>query len=211
MHQPKSHEMLTLPTQNDPKPQRVPRSKPANSQDTRTTVRPADPLLKPAYSINEWLTTEAYPKELRLERFQRHLLFVKPNVLLVLDDIQLQHPREMELRFHPEPGERQQGESLLFRGQSAILQLTPLTTEDVEVAAGDVSIEDRHGGKDASMFTIRLRRNGSEWRNAVALTWAEIDQQPPEVSLDARDTQWIFQCGPQAVSFDWTTKRALAE
>lgn len=154
---------------------------------------------------------DAYPDELGLERFERHLLFIKPNVLLVLDDIQLQQSREMELRFHPEQRGEQVGRAFLSRGKSAVLRLTPLTTEGVQVAADDVPIVDRHGGNDTAMFTIRLKRESTTWRSAVALAWAESGQQPLDVTLDAQGTRWVFQCGPQTVSFDWATKKPSAD
>ena len=43
--------------------------------------------------------TAAYPADLGLERLQRHLLFLKPeDVLIVADDVQLKEPKELELR-----------------------------------------------------------------------------------------------------------------
>jgi hypothetical protein len=149
---------------------------------------------------------EAYPAELGLERFERHLLFVKPNVLLVLDDIRLKEPRELELRFHPEQQSCQQSDRVcLFTGKSAVLRLEPLTPEGVKVDAAVVPIEDRKGGKAASMFTVRLARTAAAWRNAVALSWSPTEQQPAEVTLDPQGEKWMFRCGPRTVSFDWST------
>ena len=151
---------------------------------------------------------EAYPAELGLERFERHLLFIKPDVLLVLDDIQLQKPREMELRFHPEQNGDQRENSYLFTGKSAVLRLTPLTTDAVQVEAGDVPIVDRHGESGVTMFTVQLKHTATTWRNAVALTWTKTGKRPLDVTLDTRGSQWTFQCGLKAITFDWTTKQA---
>lgn len=151
---------------------------------------------------------QAYPADLGIERFERHLLFVKPDILLVIDDIRLKEPREMELRFHPEQQRCERtGKAFSFQGKTASLRLEPLAPDGARIEAADVAIVDRHGGKDTSMFTVRLTRDGAEWRNAVALSWADRESQPAEVQLDARGEQWIFLCGTRTVSFDWQTRR----
>ena len=153
---------------------------------------------------------EAYPDNLGIDQYERHLIFVKPDVLLVLDEIRLKEPRAMELRFHPEQQSAEQaGGAFLLKGKSSLLRLAPLTTDGVETDAGEISIVDRHGGKDVSMFTIRLAQNAAYWRNAVAISWSAAADQPAEVELVAQGDRWTFRCGPRQVLFDWTTRRVL--
>ena len=152
---------------------------------------------------------EAYPSDLGLVSFQRHLLFIKPDVLLVLDDIRLKKPREMELRFHPEQQEgTQQAGAFLFHGKSAVLRIAPLTDDGVQTEADKMAIVDRHGEKNVSMFTVRLAKKTDHWRNAVALSWSDRDEDPPEVELHPDGERWQFRCGSRTAQFDWATGKA---
>ncbi|MHB8898037.1 MAG: DUF4962 domain-containing protein [Thermoguttaceae bacterium] len=153
---------------------------------------------------------EAYPAELGIDRFERHLLYVKPDVLLILDEIRLKEPRRMELRFHPEQQTAQeQNRAFLMKGKTAVLRLESLTLEGVQAAASEVPIVDRHGGKDASMFAVRLARDGDSWRNAVALSWSAAADRPAAVNLSAERDRWTFRSGSRQVVFDWATRSVL--
>ena len=44
----------------------------------------------------------AYPYEKGLQKFKRHLIFLKPNILIVVDDIALTASKPLELRFFTE-------------------------------------------------------------------------------------------------------------
>jgi hypothetical protein len=148
---------------------------------------------------------EAYPRERGLKRFTRHLLFLKPDVLVVADDIALEAPRTMELRFHPEPGKAERdGAAFVLRGKKAVLRIEPLTMEGALAAAEDVAAADRHGGKGESLFTVRLTRTAAAWRNAVALSWAQ-----DRVALEARGDVWTFRAGARAAVLDWESGEAV--
>ncbi|MHC4405625.1 MAG: DUF4962 domain-containing protein [Planctomycetota bacterium] len=152
---------------------------------------------------------EAYPADLGIERFERHLLFLKPDVLLVADEIRLKEPGEMELRFHPEQQRcERHSEAFVFAGKSAVLRLESLTPEATRIEADKLSVMGRHGEKDGSMFVVRLNRNAARWRNAVALSWAKSQQPMINVDLDVRGEKWMFRCGSRLVSLDWTTGQA---
>ena len=124
--------------------------------------------------------SEAYPVELGLRRYRRHLLFLKPDVLLVCDDVVADKPRELELRFHPESRQAtREGNVFVIRGVSSILRLEPLLTSDgVKLSAEDLAIEGRDGGRNQTMFTVRLSNQGGAWRNAVALSWSSSGPPP---------------------------------
>jgi hypothetical protein len=149
---------------------------------------------------------EAYPQDLGLERFERRLLFVKPNVLLVADEIRLKKPRRLELRLHPEQSRcDRDGEAFVFNGESAVLRIEPLTMEETRVEAGLVAAEGRHGEKGETMFALRFVRTAAAWRHVAALSWADRGRTATDVDLDIRGDQWTFRCGPRAVSLNWRT------
>jgi hypothetical protein len=136
--------------------------------------------------------TDAYPKELGLKRFVRHLLFVKPDVLIVADDILLDQAGALELRFHPEQAAAREGNAFLAKGKQATLRIEPLTTDGVQVTAEAVPLPGRHGREAASIFTVRLNSRRPEWRNAVALSWSPAGTDPVRVSLRKDSQQWVF-------------------
>ena len=156
--------------------------------------------------------TEAYPAELGLKRFHRHLLFFKPNVLVVADDITVDRPRELELRFHPESAiGRKDGDSFVFAGKSALLRLDPLTAEDTAVEAAELPIEGRHGEDGLTMLTVRLTRSATRWRNAVALSWAKAGRPAATVKIDAQADATLLRVGDREVLLNWSTGKLSPE
>lgn len=153
--------------------------------------------------------TEAYPREAGLTRFVRHLLFVKPSVLLVIDDIAAEGEREFELRLHPEEQEGiAEGEAFVFRGEAGTIRIEPLTTEGVTASAEPVAGEGRSGREEFVMFTVRLRKQADAWRNAVALSWARAGSEPPRVALEATPDEWRFAVDGATVLFRWADGHA---
>ena len=153
--------------------------------------------------------TEAYPRQLGLKHYIRHLLFLKPNVLIVVDDIALNETRKLELRFHPEHRQvERDNEAFIIRGKQAILRLEPLTCENVKVTAEDIAGEGRHGDKDWSMFTVRFNTERSQWRNAIALSWTVANEVPVKITLNIEEDIWTFLAGDRAVTLNWITGKA---
>ncbi len=155
--------------------------------------------------------TEAYPSDLGLRRHLRHLLFLKPDMLLVCDEVVTDKPRRLELRFHPESRRAEHdGAAFVMRGSKSLLRLEPLPTEaDVTVSAEDLAVEGREGERNQSMFTLRLSKQAAVWRNAVALTWSKSGNIPRTVRASTEGDEWTFSVGGRVVTLNWTT--GLAE
>jgi hypothetical protein len=152
--------------------------------------------------------TEAYPADVGLRRFVRHLLFVKPDVVVVADEIQVNQKTPLELRFHPEEPAERQGNRFVAKGKQAILRLEPLTTEGVETTAEVMPLPGRHGGKGAGLFTVRLTTERSAWRNAVALSWAAAGAEPAPVTLKQDQDRWTFTVRDRKLVLNWETGKA---
>lgn len=141
----------------------------------------------------------AYPQECGLRRFVRSLYFLKPDVLIVVDDIEAEGERDLELRFHPEfAGSRQVDGAFLFRGNKALLRLEPLTADGVEIGTGNLPMK-RENGDSADLFTVRLTARRARWRNAMALSWAAAGGDPVRVTLERGSGGWIFRAGKRTV------------
>ena len=149
--------------------------------------------------------TEAYPAELGVERFQRHLLFLKPDVLVVADDIRLKKPKELELRFHPEEQSmRRDGEAFVFAGKSVTLRCEPLNDGAVRVDAVPLAAQGRHGEEGQSLFAVRLVRTAALWRSVVAMSWAAAGQPVQNVVLESQGEVAVCRSGNQTISLNWS-------
>jgi hypothetical protein len=151
--------------------------------------------------------TEALPRDAGVRHYVRHLLFLKPDIVIVADDIAMDKDRALELRFHPEQEQLERdGAAFVARGRRAVLRLEALTQDGVTISAENLPAAGRDGEKaelTSSMFTVRLRKNGSMWRNAVALSWAASDAKPANVALKADGDLWRFTAGNRSVALDW--------
>jgi len=150
--------------------------------------------------------TEAYARADGLKRFVRHLLFVKPNVLIVADDIALDLAHMLELRFHPEcKAARNADGAFRFTSKNAALRIEPLTTNGVEVSSGEDATTGEHGKPEPGVFSVRLRTHKAAWRNAVALSWSEVQIQPAKIRLKQQGDRWTFDCAGHTLTLDWTS------
>src|SRR5690606_14304620 len=89
--------------------------------------------------IDDWsgYGAEAYNKEVTgLEKYRRHLIFIKPSTLIVVDDIAANRSSEMELQYFPESGNiisiGTSGDAYMAIGNDNLLKfqsLTPLAAD----------------------------------------------------------------------------------
>jgi hypothetical protein len=139
--------------------------------------------------------TAIYPRTANLNRYVRTLYFLKPDVLIVVDDIETSGPHRLELRFHTEyPCARQEDSSFLARGSAACLRVEPFTTDGVEMVAGEIAGRDRNG-KPMPMHTLQMQTTRAAWKNIVAFSWSASSVQPVRVTGERADEGWIFRAG----------------
>jgi hypothetical protein len=159
--------------------------------------------------------TQAYAPESGLRKFVRQFIFLKPNVLIVTDDVEADQPRSLELRFHPQfRVEARRNGAYVSRGKTAVLRLAPLTTENVQLLADYLPAKelltpaigeglDKLEDYPNKLFTIQLKTQQQTWRNAVALSWSPASEDPAEVTLEKRKDGWLFRTGKRSVLVKW--------
>ena len=151
-------------------------------------------------------TTEAYPSDLGLRNHQRHLLFLKPDVLIVADDVEIARAADLELRFFPEyPPEKIADDLCTATGEHSRLRIHLLTPDGNGFTVAHVHIAGLHNETgDATRPAARLTRRTDRWRTAVALSWSAKNSEPVSVSLDPSGDTWTFTAGTRRVALDWT-------
>ena len=159
----------------------------------------------PALDVMTGEAEKAYPAALGLTRYHRHMLFLKPDVLIVIDDIAVNKKAKLELRFHPEHAARERdGSAFLSRGDAAVLRVDPLTPEGLTLSSEVIAGQNRSVDKKPfAMETIRMQCDAVTWRNAVAFSWCGALKAPVAVQLKQDGTRWIFSVGSRTVTFDW--------
>ena len=162
--------------------------------------------------------TGAYKREAGVQGFRRYFLYIKPNVLIVVDDIKLSHTGTMKLHFWPEP---QLGEYVddhyEFVSDRNTLHLKPLTTEGISHGLNAAAIQSLEYEELGPYTRLDLVCNGRNWLNAIAISWAATDDTgagkgPVEVVFtDLQDGRWYFQIGERGVTLDFANEEAFIE
>ena len=184
----------------------------AAGQPLKVKARPRIVLANSAPQIDEITgdATEAYSADLGIKRFVRRIAFIKPNVLIVADDIELSRPRALELRFHTENKPSVQGDSstrFVAEGKQSRLSLELLTPDGV-AATTEVTKTQGERGSGAEMHVVRLQKSADRWQNVVALSWSPKEASPPlspkeadppRVSMRRQGDRHIFSVGGKDV------------
>lgn len=152
----------------------------------------------------------AYPVSARLRRAVRHLLFVKPDTLIVIDDLESPRGTALELRFHPEqPAKPLAAGSWLAKIGDARLRIDVLTPDGVDTASEEVAAAGIEQGDHGLLYPLRLRFAGERWKNAVALSWSMIE--PNAIRLERSGEKWIFISPNWRLRYNWATDSAVLD
>ena len=160
-----------------------------------------------AFDHMEGDATAAYAPGLGLQQFVRHLVFLKPDVLIVADEIRAEGDSELELRFHPETDLVAQGTAFLSRGPRGALRIEPLTSDGVQISAGLWPPAVSKEQSEMTMTTLRLLTRRHSWRNVVALSWSSAGSEPAPVTLKRDHDRWTFRSGLRKLILDWSTSQ----
>lgn len=149
----------------------------------------------------------AYPESLGVKSFVRRLYFLKPDVLIVADEIETDRERQLELRFHPEhPAEKRNDGSYRVKGEKAVLRIEPLTPEGLEIKTGEIAISRSEGSARLQrMPEITLGCRATKWCNVVALSWSRVGTEPVRLVLNRKGDTWTVQAGTRKIPLKWQT------
>ena len=155
--------------------------------------------------------TAAYPAQAGLKSFVRHLLFVKPNVLIVADDIKVDQAKNFTLYFHPENKPiLQPDKSYLMTGESAQLQMNLLTPKGIQTAIIEQKLNTSKNSVP-NLTAITLQKSALQWRNIVAFAWCKKGEKPTAITMKQRGDVSSFQIGDRFVELNWAVAPPMAQ
>ena len=131
---------------------------------------------------------QAYAPELGVKSFCRHLVFVKPNKLFVIDDISLEKDAEMELRLFPESDtETVTEQGMLFLGKNTKVLIQELVSDGSEFLCEDVRIYKNINRTTAKKKAIRIKKYGNSWRHVTAVQFLSENHSYERMSVNATE------------------------
>lgn len=116
--------------------------------------------------------TEAYAAELGLDLFQRHIVYLKQEkVLLVVDHIETTENTPLELRwFTGSKAALLSGGIYTIGSDANTMNFFPFGTESVSTTFENVTLYGRAGATSEEK-AFRQTYTGTSWQNAVAFSW----------------------------------------
>jgi hypothetical protein len=144
----------------------------------------------------------AYPASVELTRFDRHVLFVKPNALLVVDDIATSSDADFQLFWHPSAapsGDEKSGFTSKI-GHATLLTRFMLPP-DTQVTTGERSCT-MHSAPPTILHEIALKTKGRAIKCASIFTWGTDGARPPAVEVSEANGIWTLRHGNNSFALD---------
>jgi len=90
--------------------------------------------------------SDAYPKK-ELKKWRRHVVLDKPQITLVLDEVQSAPGAEIEVRFHTGVESDHEDEFVMLEGKEGKMALIPLVNQEFAITPGKHASQFVHGTK----------------------------------------------------------------
>ena len=148
-------------------------------EPTMTVIESTD-----AYDYFMGDATEAYYPEAGLKKFQRNIIFLKEeNVVLVVDDIKTSQNAQLQLRWFPESKTVAENYGIYsVYSTNNTLNFYPFTTDGVSTSFEALDVLNSTSETENA---FAQNYNGSAWQNAVAFSWAPNGEAQTQVKYEA--------------------------
>ena len=123
--------------------------------------------------------TESYPEERGLESYKRHLVFLKPNVLLIIDDISMKEANNatLTLNFHPKlstMNDMLDGRTINLSSDEAQM--------NIQSFSNDFIINNSYS-KHRGKYRLAVESTDKNWRHITAVSWGGAYEKLPEIQV----------------------------
>lgn len=162
--------------------------------------------------------TACYASTTGLTKYRRHLLFLKPDVLVVVDDVALTAAKALELRFFPKHSATftQAGSTYTTAGTSAkmnfnVLQAPSQITTTVKTVPTQQYSDKSYLNRKA--YSLATTSNLSSLSTAVSFAWSPVTGAPRTVTYlaDPDGTAWKFKVGNQTIVLNRNAGQSVDE
>lgn len=144
--------------------------------------------------------TAAYADDSGLLAYQRELIFIKPDVLVVVDRVAANSPRDLAIRFWPEATPaRQPDGSYLSQVGGTQLRLDPLSIDGGVLSAAALPVTSRNASSPTLRPAWSLTKKTATWTTVTALSWSVPGKTPRRVKLEKSGTSSTITIGGQTV------------
>jgi hypothetical protein len=148
--------------------------------------------------------TDAYPKK-ELKKWHRHLLLEKPNITLVVDDIETHQKRSnVDVRFHSEAKEEMyEKDFVVLEGENAKMALIPLSDQSLSFYKDKHAYQPVHGKKPFEWlpyFGIRSESKDNQSRIATLILPVEDKQEAASIH---KSLKMINNTATSTISFTY--------
>jgi hypothetical protein len=162
----------------------------------------AEPFMKLAESNSAYdyivgHATEAYSKELNLDLFERNVLWLnEEKVLLLVDNIKTSAIAELELHWFPQSKNiGPSGDVYIIQSDKNTMNFYPMTDETNTVCENILTYTATSTQNTADEKGFRQTYKGTDWQNAVAFSWNTADREAATVTYQKGENAGEHQFG----------------
>ena len=157
------------------------------------------------YAVGD--ATDAYISDCKLEKYKRHFVYIKPNILIVLDDAKVigsASAKDMQLNFFTPLDYCGSTGTNSFAFKNKLINLNVKTIGD-----GTASVTTKNRTKDKSDGTreenvLQINKNGRVLTRATAFTWGKKWTELPNVDLDFENGKLYIDIASDSVYTETT-------
>ncbi len=149
--------------------------------------------------------TAAYGKSGMVDKFNRHILFIKKGVVIVIDDIALSDASaDAYVQYFSDlPFQEEKDGTFQYDNTAVAMAVKTFGYGDAQICDGKRMINSAGLQENAQILKIRNRANSTNWVQPVSFSYAEGDLDFYEVSLEsAENGKFLFMIQSKNDAYD---------
>ncbi len=154
----------------------------------------------------------AYPSAAGLTRFNRHMLYLKQDdILIMVDDIAGKQGSNLELRLFPESQNvTPLGNGAMVRSGATNLYVDNLTPGESSLSVENLNVYTNIAGAVGQRKAVVTRKTGDSMLTATALSWSDAGIAPAKVSAQQYGRAFVFTANGKTYTLDPDTMQVTA-
>jgi len=142
---------------------------------------------------------DSYRASAGVTKFNRHLIHIKPDILIVADDIKLNKKGTMKLRFWPESQDiTETSNGFLVNTAKNTMLINNLSENCGNAGAQTETVCKREETEERK--SILYTKNDSSWENLTAVTWTSAGSELPKVECIKNGDDYIISTDEKQIT-----------